>query len=168
MSEREAILQGRCWVYGDGIDTDILAPGHSMDLPLPEQAKYCLGAVDENFAAQVQSGDLLVAGRSFGIGSSREQAAQALIQLGIKAVVARSVARIFFRNALNLGLPVLVCPALEGVRQHDSLRIDVRTGSVENLTQGRTFVAEPLPPPLLEIWREGGLMPLLKKRLRKN
>ncbi|MFW5816849.1 MAG: 3-isopropylmalate dehydratase, partial [Wenzhouxiangella sp.] len=106
-------IEGRAWVFGDSIDTDLLAPGPYMRKPLPELATHCLEAIAPDFASEVGAGDILVAGDAFGIGSSREQAAQVLLELGIRAVVAKSFARIFYRNALNLGLPAMVCPEIK-------------------------------------------------------
>jgi 3-isopropylmalate dehydratase small subunit len=158
------ILRGRCHVFGDQVDTDALAPGPYMRKPLPELASHCLEAVDPRFAREVQRGDIVVAGRGFGIGSSREQAVQALLHLGVAAVVATSFARIFYRNALNLGLPALACPALV-VRAGDELEVRPQQGEIENLSQGTRFACEPIPAPLLAVVAAGGLMPWLEARL---
>jgi 3-isopropylmalate/(R)-2-methylmalate dehydratase small subunit len=159
-------LRGRAWVFGDNIDTDVLAPGHAMRKPLEELAQHCLEAVDPQFARTVQRGDFVVAGDGFGIGSSREQAAQALAWLGIGAVLARSPARIFYRNAINLGLPVARFPDAHRIAQGDLLAVDLVHGRVRNLTQGGTELAiEPVPAFLLDILRAGGLIPHLHARL---
>lgn len=155
---------GRAWVFGDGIDTDVLAPGSLMKLPPEELAKHCLAAVDARFAAEVRPGDVVVGGRSFGIGSSREQAAISLKLLGVRAVLAESFARIFWRNAMNIGLPVLFFPLAREVAGGDLLRVDPAGGLVENLTQGRRYPVQPLPSHLLDIIGAGGLMPYLKQR----
>ncbi len=156
-------IEGRVWVFGDAIDTDLLAPGPYMRKPLPELARHCLEAIDPTFAAQVRPGDILVGGEAFGIGSSREQAAQVLIELGIRAVVARSFARIFYRNALNLGLPALVCPDIEAATG-EQLWLDPLHGRIINRDQGREFHAEPIPEQLMAIVNAGGLLPYLKAR----
>lgn len=155
---------GRAWVFGDKIDTDVLAPGYLMKLSAEELATHCLEAIDPKFASGVRPGDVLVAGRSFGIGSSREQAAVSLKVLGIRAILAVSYARIFWRNALNLGLPALVMPEAGEIRQGELIAVDPRSGRIENRSAGRTYQVQPLPPHLLQIMEEGGLMPYLKSR----
>lgn len=158
-------IEGRAWVFGDDIDTDLLAPGHAMRMPIDELSKHCLEAVAPQFAASVQRGDIVVAGSGFGIGSSREQAAQALLHLGVAAVLARSIARIFYRNALNLGLPALVFPDADRIRDGERLRIDPARGLVHNVTAGTDYRCEPIPGFLMNMLRDGGLMPHLHKRL---
>lgn len=158
-------IEGRAWVFGDDIDTDLLAPGHAMRMPIEELSKHCLEAVAPQFAASVQRGDIVVAGSGFGVGSSREQAAQALLHLGVAAVLARSIARIFYRNALNLGLPALVFPDAAGIRDGERLRIDPARGLVHNVTTGTDYRCEPIPGFLMNMLRDGGLMPHLHKRL---
>ena len=120
-------LSGRAWVFGDNVDTDVLAPGIYMKSPLSELAQHCLESVDPDFARNVAPGDIVVAGENFGMGSSREQAAQALIELGVAALVAKSFARIFYRNAINLGLPALVCPEADRIKAGDGLTLDRAT-----------------------------------------
>ena len=158
------ILRGRCHVFGDQVDTDALAPGPYMRKPLAELASHCLEAVDPRFARDVRPGDIVVAGRGFGIGSSREQAVQALLHLGVAAVVAKSFARIFYRNALNLGLPALVCPDL-AVARGDEVELRPEEGVITHLGSGRRFACEPIPAPLLAVVTAGGLMPWLEARL---
>jgi 3-isopropylmalate/(R)-2-methylmalate dehydratase small subunit len=155
---------GRAWVFGDKIDTDVLAPGHLMKLSAEELATHCLEAIAPDFAANVRPGDVIVAGASFGIGSSREQAAVSLKILGVRAILAVSYARIFWRNALNLGLPALTMPEAGEIRQGDLIAVDPATGRIENATTGRIYQVQPLPPHLLQIIDEGGLMPFLKAR----
>ncbi len=159
---------GRAWVFGDNIDTDLLAPGPYMKGPIEQLALHCLEALDAEFARAVRLGDILVAGDSLGIGSSREQAVHALKHLGIRVVLARSFGRIFYRNAMNLGLPALVCPGLDTVRTGDELRVDMVGGVVENLSTARVDACEPIPPHLLEMLEAGGLLPHLEKRLRRG
>jgi 3-isopropylmalate/(R)-2-methylmalate dehydratase small subunit len=155
---------GRAWVFGDKIDTDVLAPGHLMKLSPEDLATHCLEAIAPDFAGRVRPGDILVAGSSFGIGSSREQAAVSLKLLGIRAILAVSYARIFWRNALNLGLPALIMPAAGTIAQGDQVAVDPASGRIENRTTGRVDRVQPLPPHLLQIIDEGGLMPYLKAR----
>ncbi len=158
-------MSDRAFVFGDNIDTDILAPGRYMKLAPDDLARHCLEAIAPAFAQTVRPGDFVVAGANFGMGSSREQAAVSLLRLGVSAVLATSFARIFYRNALNLGLPALVFPEAGEVRDGDRLRLDMLTGRLENLTQNRIHAVAPLPPHLAAIVRDGGLIPHLKQRL---
>ena len=157
----------RAWVFGDNIDTDVLAPSAYMKSSVEEIAKHCLEAIDPAFAASVRVGDAFVAGENLGIGSSREQAPQALLLLGIRVLLAKSFARIFYRNALNLGLPAIVCRDTDRIHQGDTLRIEPHAGTVVNLTTGETLTCEPLPAHLLDMIADGGLLPHLKKKLHR-
>jgi 3-isopropylmalate/(R)-2-methylmalate dehydratase small subunit len=159
------MIAGRAWVFGDGVDTDQMAPGAYMKGSLAVLATHCLEDIRPEFAAGVRPGDVVVAGRNFGLGSSREQAAEALKHLGIAAVVARSYGGIFRRNALNLGLPVLISDAVEGVADGAEVEVDPRAGLIRNRGTGRSFACEPLPDFLLAMLSDGGLMPHLEKRL---
>jgi len=165
MNDAPLTLSGRAWTFGDNIDTDALAPGIYMKLPAQQAAQHCLESVDPQFASQVAPGDIIVGGANFGLGSSREQAAQALKILGVSAVLAQGFARIFYRNAINLGLPALFFPAAAEIRRHDRLEIDLLQGVVNNLTTGKTYRVDPVPPHLLQLLQDGGLMPHLKKKL---
>lgn len=167
----EGSVSGRAWVFGDDIDTDVLAPGMYMKGPVEELAKHCLESVDPAFAPGVAAGDIVVGGNNFGIGSSREQAAQVLKMLGVEAVVAKSFGGIFYRNALNLGLVVLVCSAVDAVKPDDILSVDARKGRIENRTQNDFYECEPLPDHLMSMIASGGLIAHLEARLaaeRKN
>ena len=157
-------VRGRAFVFGDKIDTDVLAPGPYMRDPIKVLASHCLEAVDPDFAREVRPGDVIIAGDSFGIGSSREQAVQALVSLGVGALLAKSFARIFYRNSLNLGMPTLACPEIHADRGDD---IEVRPveGLVINHTQRREFTCEKIPQELLAIVAAGGLMPWLARKL---
>lgn len=157
-------LRGKAFVFGDRIDTDLLAPGPYMRDSLPVLASHCLEAIDPGFASEVRQGDIVVGGESFGIGSSREQAVQALAQLGVGAIVAKSFARIFYRNALNLGLPALACPDLQAGRG-DDIEVLPLQGRVINHSRGLEFACEKIPPQLMEIVSIGGLMPWLERKL---
>jgi 3-isopropylmalate/(R)-2-methylmalate dehydratase small subunit len=157
---------GRAWVFGDNVDTDVLAPGLYMKGPIGELAKHCLEALDPAFAGAVRPGDVVVAGRNFGMGSSREQAAMALRALGVGAVVAKSFARIFYRNAMNLALPTLVCAEAATIAADDKLFVRFSDGVIENLTQRRHLACEPIPPHLLAMMADGGLLPHLAKKLK--
>ncbi len=160
-----AELEGRAFLAGDDVDTDLLAPGAYMKAPIEELARHCLEAFDPSFAGEVRPGDILLVGRNFGAGSSREQAAQALLTLGIGAVVARSFAGIFYRNALNLGLLAVVCPEWDGIARFDRVRLDPRAGRLVHLASGRSFACRPIPPHLLEMVESGGIVPWLERRL---
>jgi 3-isopropylmalate/(R)-2-methylmalate dehydratase small subunit len=158
-------MSGRAFVFGDNIDTDVLAPGQYMKGPVEELARHCMATIAPDFARTVRSGDVVVAGRNFGMGSSREQAAQALKILGVSAVIAKSFGGIFLRNALNLGLPVMVCAATDDIRQDDRVSVDLINGRVVNETNGVTLQGEPLPAFLLDMLADGGLVPHLEKKL---
>lgn len=159
---------GKAWIFGDNIDTDSLAPGKYMKLGIEEIAAHCLESVDATFAARVAAGDVVVGGRNFGLGSSREQAAAALRHLGVTAVIATSFAGLFYRNALNLGLAVLTCPDAARIRAGDTLRMDAEAGRIENETTGDVLGCEPIPSHLMEMVRDGGLLPHLEKRLGRR
>lgn len=160
------IVRGRAWRLGDDINTDVLAPGLYFKSSMDEMARHCLEAVDPAFAGQVRPGDVIVAGRNFGTGSAREQAALVLRHLGVGAVLAGSFGRIFWRNALNFGLPVLVFPGAAEVAAGDELHIDPVAGLVENATTGGTWTVDGIPEHLLAMVMAGGLMPWLKQRLQ--
>jgi 3-isopropylmalate/(R)-2-methylmalate dehydratase small subunit len=154
----------RIWHLGADIDTDVLAPGHAMKHGIEGIAKHCLESVLPNFASEVQRGDVIVAGANFGIGSSREQAAQVLVHLGIAAVIAPSYSGLYFRNAFNVGLLLLTCPQSELLRDQKTIALDASYQSV--LTSSAMPIAcDPIPPFLLEMVQAGGLLPHLKKRL---
>jgi 3-isopropylmalate/(R)-2-methylmalate dehydratase small subunit len=155
-------------VFDDDVDTDVLAPGRYMKLGIEAIAPHCLEALDPAFAAAVEPGDVLVAGRNFGTGSSREQAVEALRHLGITALVAESFAGLFYRNALNLGLPAVACLQAKRIRRGDRLQVNVFDGTIENLTTGERLACEPIPAHLAQMVRDGGLLAHLEKRLRKG
>jgi 3-isopropylmalate/(R)-2-methylmalate dehydratase small subunit len=161
-------MSGKAWVFGDDVTTDAIVPGKYMKLGIEEIARHCLETVDASFARLVRPGDVVVGGRNFGAGSSREQAPQALKQLGVEALIAESFAGLFYRNALNLGLPALVCRDARRIRPGDALRVDAEAGRIDNETTGDTFPCEPIPPHLMQMVRDGGLLPHLEKRLRKH
>ena len=155
---------GLVWCFGNDIDTDILAPGKYMSNNLDILASHCLEAVDPSFASNVNPGDILIAGKNFGVGSSREQAAQALKHLGIKAVIAKSFAGIFYRNAINLGLPVLIGDAIDVVQSGSRVNLKLETGVLELIDEAKIISCEPVPKFLLELIISGGLVPHLEKR----
>lgn len=159
---------GRIFRFGDDIDTDQLAPGQYMKGGLEALAAHCLEGVRPDFAAAVRPGDVLVAGRNFGMGSSREQAAEALRHLGLVGVVALSFAGIFYRNAINLGLPVLVAADLTGIEDGDLAELDLDGGQLRLTARGSVVALEPLPDNLKRMLADGGLVPHLKKRFQQE
>jgi len=158
----------KAWVLGDNVDTDVLAPGAYMKFGIEEIAKHCLESVLPSFVSSVQKGDIVVGGRNFGAGSSREQAPAALKHLGVAALVAESFAGLFYRNALNLGLPAVVCAEARRIRDGDLLRVSFEQGEIANLTTGETLQCEPIPAHLMQMVRDGGLLAHLEKRLGRG
>lgn len=156
----------KAWVFGDSLDTDAIAPGRYMKFGIEEIARHCLEGVDPSFARDVRRGDVLVAGKNLGAGSSREQAPEALKHLGVAALIAESYAGLFYRNAINLGLPAVVCAQARRIRSGDELGLDFESGVLTNITAGERLACEPIPEFLLQIIRDGGLLPHLEKRLR--
>lgn len=159
----------KAWVFGDNIDTDAIAPGRYLKFDIGEVAKHTMETIDPGFASSVRKGDIVVGGRNFGAGSSREQAPEALKHLGVSALIAESFAGLFYRNAINLGLPAVVCNDAKRIRADDELELDAESGRLKNRTTGETLACEPIPGFLMAIIRDGGLLPHLEKKLgRKN
>ena len=156
----------KAWVFGDDIDTDAIAPGRYLKFDIAEVAKHSMETIDPGFASRVRQGDIVVGGRNFGAGSSREQAPEALKHLGVSALVAESFAGLFYRNAINLGVPALVCAQAKRVRAGDDIELDAVSGRLANRTTGETLQCEPIPEFLMQLIRDGGLLPHLEKRLR--
>lgn len=161
-------MSGRAWVFGDDVDTDAIAPGAWMKGGIEALAAHCLEVHEPDFARTVKPGDILVAGRNFGAGSSREQAPQALKHLGIAAVIAESFAGLFYRNAINLGLPVLVCAQARRIDAGAGLRVDAEGGRLHDESSGAQFDCEPIPPHLMRIIRDGGLLNHLAQRIARE
>jgi 3-isopropylmalate/(R)-2-methylmalate dehydratase small subunit len=162
------VIEGRAWVFGDDINTDVMAPGLYFKSPMDVMARHCLEAVDPAFASGVRPGDIIVAGRNFGVGSAREQAAMALTHLGVGAVLAVSFGRIFYRNALNFGLPALTFAEAGTVLAGDLLHVDPVAGRVLNTRSGAVHAVPAIPAHLMAMVEAGGLMPWLKVRLKKE
>ena len=158
----------KAWVFGDTLDTDVIAPGRYMKFGIEEIAKHCLESISPTFAKEVKPGDIIVGGRNFGVGSSREQAPEALKHLGVAVLVAESFAGLFYRNAINLGLPAVVCAEAKRIRAGDDVEVDPERGKVANRTTGETLACEPIPAFLMAIIRDGGLMPHLEKKLARK
>jgi 3-isopropylmalate/(R)-2-methylmalate dehydratase small subunit len=158
------MLQGKAHKFGDSISTDHIIPGRYAPLRsnLPELAKHVLEDADVNFAKKVKAGDFVLGGSNFGLGSSREHAPLVIKMAGVSAILAKSVARIFFRNAINLGLPVLICDT-DKINNGDELEIDLKAGTVKDKTNGNTLTFGKIPEVMLKILNEGGLIPYVKK-----
>ncbi|RLI77871.1 3-isopropylmalate dehydratase small subunit [Archaeoglobales archaeon] len=164
----QSTVEGRVWKFGDNIDTDIICPGSYMHLPAKDILPFAFKAVRPGFYSAVQEGDVIVAGKNFGIGSSRECAAAVLKEMGIGACVVDSVGRIFFRNCIALGIPVIVHKNIsKHFNEGDHIKIDLETGKVTNTSMGIELEVSPLPQSLIQIVRSGGLRPLIRKILEK-
>ena len=163
-------LKGRVHRYGDNVDTDVIIPARYLNTSVVEElAAHCLEDLDPEFTKKVRPGDIIVGGENFGCGSSREHAPLAIKGAGIACVIAVSFARIFYRNAINVGLPVLICPeAAAEAREGDEMAVDLARGAVENITQGRRYQAAPFPEVLREIIAAGGLVAHTRARLARG
>ena len=161
------IFEGTVHAYGRDVDTDVIIPARYLNTNDPaELAKHCMEDIDADFVTSVKPGDIIVAHENFGCGSSREHAPVAIKQSGISVVVASSFARIFYRNSINTGLPIVICPAAAmEAKSGDTLRVDLVAGTVENLTQGTKHDADPFPPFMQELIDRGGLLPYVKSRV---
>ena len=157
-------MQGRAFKFGDNISTDHIAPGRLFHLrsDLNEFAKHVLEDADENFAKEMKKGDFVVAGNNFGLGSSREHAPQIIKIAGVGAVIAKSFARIFYRNAINIGLLAIECDT-DGIDSGDELELDIKEGTLKNLTKGTITLIEPLPDIMIQMLNDGGLVEHIKK-----
>jgi 3-isopropylmalate/(R)-2-methylmalate dehydratase small subunit len=160
-------MNGKVWKYGDDINTDVILPGRHLANYDPKfLASVALEDLDKEFAKGVKPGDIVVGGKNFGCGSSREQAATCLRAAGTQAVIAKSFARIFYRNAINLGLPVIQAPELvDKLQKGDEIALDMAAGTVKILRTGETVTFRPLPPFIMGILNDGGLIPHLKKKM---
>ena len=158
------MLKGRAFKFGDNISTDHIIPGRYAHLRsnLPELAKHVMEDADPKFAGKVSKGDFIVGGSNFGLGSSREHAPLVIKMAGVSAILAKSVARIFFRNAINLGLPVLICDT-DGIDDGDKLEVDLARGTINNKTKKEKLTFRKLPKVMLDILNRGGLVPYIQK-----
>ena len=161
------IFEGTVHKYGRDVDTDVIIPARYLNTNDPaELAGHAMEDIDTDFVNRVQSGDIIVADENFGCGSSREHAPVAIKASGVSVVVAASFARIFYRNAINTGLPIVVCPAAAAdAKMGDRLKVDLAAGTVENVTQGRTYDSEAFPPFMQELIDRGGLLEYVKSRV---
>ena len=163
-------LEGRIWKFGADVDTDAIIPARYLNQSDPKElAKHAMEDERPEFIKEVKKGDILLAEKNFGCGSSREHAPIALKAAGISCIIAKSFARIFFRNSFNLGLPLLESPeASEAIEDGDRVRVDLNTGEIFDLTQNRKFFAKPIPPFMQELLRDEGLIPHLRKKSLKK
>jgi 3-isopropylmalate/(R)-2-methylmalate dehydratase small subunit len=158
------VIEGSVWKFGDDVDTDVIIPGKYLILPADEAAEHVMAGIRPGFAGEVSPGDVIVGGRNFGTGSSRESAPRAIRDAGIAAIVAKSFARIFFRNCINVGLAPVECPDADEIEEGMTVRIDVDGGRVEVLDTGASLEAVPLPDEIGAILKAGGLVPLLREQ----
>ena len=163
-------MRGKVWKDGDHIDTDVIIPARYLNNPDPAAlASHCMVDIDEGFAGSVEDGDIMVGGWNFGCGSSREHAPVAIQASGISCVIAASFARIFYRNSINIGFPILECPeASEAIKAGDIVSVDTKTGVITDETTGETFQAKPFPAFIEQIIDSGGLLPYLKSKQAKQ
>ncbi len=166
---RSASIKGRCWNFGDDVDTDQIIPAICLVTTDPaELGSHCMEEVRPGFAKMIHQGDVIVAGENFGCGSSREHAPIAIKGAGISCVLAKSFARIFFRNAINIGLPILECPeAVAALREGDEVEIDLAAGVIRRVSDGKHFKAPPFPEFLRRIIDAGGLMNMVKEKVKR-
>lgn len=161
------LVRGKVLKYGDNINTDLISPPQYLEKSLEVIAQHAMEGIDETFTKRLAPNGILVAGENFGPGSSRETAPIALKMAGVGAVIAKFFARIFFRNAINIGLPVLECADIDKISESDELEINLLTGQISNKTTGETYQASPLSEPVMDVLSAGGLIPFLEKRMGK-
>ncbi len=162
-------LKGKVFIYGADVNTDVIIPARYLNVSEPEAlAKHCMEDIDATFIKKVKPGDIIMATTNFGCGSSREHAPIAIKAAGVSCVIAHSFARIFFRNAINIGLPLLECAeAVKNTKAGDTLEVDLAKGTIKNITNGKTFTAKPYPDFMSELIAAGGLVKYTKKRLAR-
>lgn len=165
----ETIFKGKAWRFGDDIDTDAIIPARYLNTSDPKElAAHCMEDADPDFASRVSAGDMIVGGKNFGCGSSREHAPIAIKATGVSCVIAPSFARIFYRNSFNMGLPIFEsAQASAQTASGDELEVDPATGVIRNLTKGKEFRAEPFPPFMVKLIEAGGLIPFVLKEAGK-
>ena len=162
---KNKVLSGSAWLFGDDLDTDAIIPARYLNTSDPDElASHCMEDVDPDFPKNVSAGDIIIGGKNFGCGSSREHAPIAIKAAGVSCVIAGSFARIFYRNAFNMGLPIFESPeAAGGIRTGDKVEVDPATGVIRNLNTGDEYNAEPYPPFMVDLIEAGGLIPFLLK-----
>jgi 3-isopropylmalate dehydratase small subunit len=164
------VLQGRAWKFGRDIDTDVIIPIKYCNITdQKEMARHCMEGIDPDFVSKIKPGDMIVANENFGCGSSREPAPISIKLAGISCVIAKSFARIFYRNSFNVGLPLLISPeACEHIKQGDKLEVNINNGKIHEFTQDISFYAKPIPPFMQQLIRDGGLLNHIARELNKN
>ena len=164
------ILKGKVWKFGDDVDTDVIIPvQYSTGTDVKEMAEHCMEGLDPLFSSKVHTGDIIVAGKNFGCGSSREPAPLAIKGAGISCVIAGSFARIFYRNAFNIGLPLLEClEAQDHIEGGDEIEVDLGSGTIINISRGKTLQAKAIPEFMQELIQDGGLMKHIARQLDKG
>ena len=165
---KSQILRGKVWKFGDDINTDIISPGEYMDASYEEIGKHAMERAFPGFADTIEKGDIIVAGKNFGPGSSRETAQIALLYAGVGGVIAKDFARIFGRNCINVGFPVVTFDGTDELNQGDEIVVDLLSGRIENITTGKVYFGSRLPQHVLSIVEDGGLKNHLKKTLKKG
>ena len=160
-------LQGKIFKYGDNVDTDVIIPARYLNSSDPEElARHCMEDIDKNFAKEVKDGDIIIGGRNFGSGSSREHAPLSIKVAGISCVIAKSFARIFYRNSINIGLPILVSEeAADNIKAGAEIEVDLNTGIIKDLSNGKTYQADTFPEYMQELIKAGGLIEKVKKEV---
>jgi 3-isopropylmalate/(R)-2-methylmalate dehydratase small subunit len=162
-------IQGKVWKFGDNIDTDVMVPGQYLDAPMEEVVQHVFESINPEFAKGVKNSDIIVAGKNFGCGSSRENAPDALKKLGIGCIIAESFARIFFRNAIAIGLPVISCKNVSSsFDDNDCARVNLPDARIENITKKKMLTAQSLSEEMLRIIEKGGILNLLKEMPGEN
>ncbi len=162
------IFKGRAWKFGDNVDTDVIMPARYLNTTNPQElASHCMEDIDKDFSNKVSKGDIIVAGRNFGCGSSREHAPVAIKACGISCIIATNFARIFFRNAINIGLPILESKEAScDIKGGDIIEVDLNKGAIRNITSGKVFHSQPFPEFMQKLIKAGGLMEWVKKRVK--
>lgn len=161
----QEIIFGRVHKFGDNINTDAINPAQYMEYSMDVITAHVMEGADPDFAKKVRPGDIIVAGKNFGSGSSRETSPVSIKQAGVSVVIAEFFARIFYRNAINIGLKVLICPQASEIQAGDELEVDPGTGRILDVTTGKEYHSDPLPPHILALVEDGGLIPHLQKKL---
>lgn len=167
---KEMILRGRVLKFGENVDTDVIIPGKYCNSTDPQEfAKHCMEGIAPDFHKKVKPGDIIVAGKNFGCGSSREPAPIAIKATGISCIIAKTFARIFYRNAFNVGLPILECAdAPDQIEEGHEIEVNLDTGEIRDFSLGQSFQAKPIPPFMQDLLRDGGLMNHLARKLNKR
>ncbi len=163
------IFRGRVWKFGEDVNTDVIIPGKYLNITNPQElGQHCMEGIDPDFHQKVKPGDIILAGKNFGCGSSREHAPLAIKAVGISCVIAKTFARIFYRNAFNIGLPILECSdSPDQIEEGQEIEVNLDTGEIRDIFLGRSFLARPIPPFMQELIRDGGLMNHLARRFKK-